>query len=74
MSLLQFEPYGAVHHGHVGAVSLSDMKPWVMTTTTMSMAVGVFGAVLWGFRGGALGALMGATLGYMASHPDSPMK
>jgi len=40
----------------------------------MSMAVGVFGAVLWGFKGGALGALMGATLGYMASHPDSPMK
>lgn len=72
MKLLQLKRYGAVYSGQVGAVSLSDLKPWVLTTTTMAMGVGVFGAVLWGAKGAALGILLGATLGYVASHPDSP--
>jgi hypothetical protein len=71
MKLIQFQPYGT-SHSRVGA--LSDAKPWVLTTATMATGVGVFGAVLWGFKGFALGGLLGGALGYVASHPDTVTK
>jgi hypothetical protein len=70
MGLFQIRPYGAtvkVQAPRVGAVDASSVLP----IATMAAGLGVFGAVLWGFKGAALGALLGSALGYVASHPDS---
>lgn len=81
MSLLKFQSYSVTSRSSgwrnpispiVGAIGAADLKPWVLTSTAMAGAIGVFGAVLWGYKGAALGALLGGALGYVAAHPDSP--
>lgn len=57
-----------VHHIHARVGAFSPNAQLILPVAAMAGAVGIFGGVLWGFKGVLLGATLGASLGLAATH------